>query len=117
MAVLSHKCAAGSRAILCTRHSDPRSPRIDSRHDARFFGDLVCGEWSVKKYHARRDGAYYEDIRTRRCGENVTGAMMLSWTLALFFFARSGMTNCQSFKESLQANPDKAFDLVMRNEV
>ena len=34
-----------------------------------------------------------------------------------FFFARSGMTKCQSFKESLKANPDKAFDLVMRNGV
>ena len=65
---------------------------------------------------SRRDGAYCEDIRTRRCDENVTGAMMLARTLALFFFARSGMTNCQSFKESLQANPDRAFDLVMRNE-
>ena len=48
------------------------SVRIDARHNARFFADWVRGEWSVEKCHARRGGTYCEDIRTRRCDENVT---------------------------------------------
>ena len=93
------------------------SVRIDDRHDASFFADLVRGEWSVEKYHARRDGTYCEDIRTRRCNENVTGALLLARTIALYFFAKSCMSNCQAFKEKMQANPDMAFDLVMGKEV
>ena len=80
------------------------SVRIDDRHDASFFADLVRGEWSVEKYHARRDGTYCEDIRTRRCNENVTGALLLARTIVLYFFAKSGMSNCQAFKEKMQAN-------------
>ena len=41
---------------------------------------------------------------------------MLARTLALYFFAKSGMSNCLAFKEKVQANPDMAFDLVMREE-
>ena len=74
------------------------------------------GEWRVEAYHARRDGAYCEDIRTRRCDENVTGALMLARTMALYFFSKSGTENCQAFKEEMQLNPDKVFDLVMGNE-
>ena len=92
------------------------SVRIDARHNARFFADWVRGEWSVEKYHARRDGTYCEDIRTRRCDENVTGALMLARTMALYFFSKSGMENCQAFKEEMQRNPDKVFDLVMGND-
>lgn len=36
--------------------------------------------------------------------------------LAVYFFAKSGMSNCLAFKEKMQANPDMAFDLVMREE-
>ena len=68
------------------------------------------GEWRVEAYHARRDGAYCEDIRTRRCDENVTGALMLARTMALYFFSKSGMENCQAFKEEMQLNPDRVFD-------
>ena len=38
-------------------------------------------------------------------------------TLALYFFAKSGMSNCQAFKEKMQANPDMVFDLVMGKKV
>ena len=55
-----------------------------------------------KKYLSQEK--YCEDIRTRRCDENVTGALMLARTLALYFFAKSGMSNCQAFKEKMQAN-------------
>ena len=83
----------GTTSMEISYHAS--SVRIDARHDAGFFADGVRGEWSVEKYHARRDGTYCEDIRTRRCDENVTGALMLARTLALYFFAKSGMSNCQ----------------------
>ena len=41
---------------------------------------------------------------------------MLARTLALYSFAKSGMSNCQAFKEKMQANPGMAFDLVIRKE-
>ena len=44
------------------------------------------------------------------------GALLLARTIALYFFAKSGMSNCQAFKEKMQANPDMAFDLVMRKD-
>ena len=93
------------------------SVRVGARQGAGVFADGVRGEWSVEKYHARRDGTYCEDIRTRRCDENVTGALMLARTLALYFFAKSGMSSGQAFKEKMQANPDMVFDLVMGKEV
>ena len=40
----------------------------------------------------------------------------LARTIALYFFAKSGMSNCQAFKEKMQANPNMAFDLVMRKD-
>ena len=35
--------------------------------------------------------------------------------MALYFLSKSGMENCQAFKEEMQLNPDKVFDLVMGN--
>lgn len=36
--------------------------------------------------------------------------------MALYFLSKSGMENCQEFKEEMQPNPAKVFDLVMGNE-
>ena len=41
---------------------------------------------------------------------------MLTRTIAIYFFTKSGMSNCLAFKEKMQANPDRAFDLVMGKE-
>ena len=41
---------------------------------------------------------------------------MLARTMALYFFSKSGTENCQAFKEEMQLNPDRVFDLVMGNE-
>ena len=55
------------------------------------------GQWAIEsKYHARRDWAYCEDVRTRRCDENVTGAMLLARSPVFVFLAQSGMGNCQA---------------------
>lgn len=87
--------------------------RIDGAHGVEFFADAVRKQWSVEaKYHARRDGTFCEDIRTRRCNANVIGAMLLARSAAFVFFARSGTANCQEFKEWLQASPAKAHRLV-----
>jgi len=89
------------------------SLRIDKRHDAQFFGDCVRGEWRVEAYHARRDGAYCEDIRTRRCDENIVGAMLLARSMTFYYFSKSGMSNCQEFKEHMQLNQNELFNLVV----
>ena len=44
------------------------------------------------------------------------GALMLARTMAPYFFSKSGMENCQAFKEEMKLNPDRVFDLVMGNE-
>ena len=66
----------------------------------------------MEKYHSRRDGAYCEDIRTRRCNRNVIGAMLVARSAAFYFFAESCMDNCQEFKERLQADPDEVLRMV-----
>ena len=71
------------------------------------------GPWAIEsKYHARRDWAYCEDVRTRRCNENVTGAMLLARSPVFVFLALSGMENCQAFKEELQSDRNRVFRLV-----
>ena len=71
------------------------------------------GQWAIEsKYHARRDWAYCEDVRTRRCNENVTGAMLLARSPVFVFLALSGMENCQAFKEELQSDRNRVFRLV-----
>ena len=89
------------------------SMRVDDAHRTAFFADAVRKQWAIEsKYHARRDGAYCEDIRTRRCGANVTGALMLARTPTFVFFAESETDNCQEFKETMQADKDEIFRLV-----
>ena len=89
------------------------SVRIDEAHGVEFFADAVRKQWSVEaKYHARRDGTFCEDIRTRRGNANIVGAMLLARSAAFVFFARSGTTNCQEFKELMQTNPARALKFV-----
>ena len=71
------------------------------------------GQWAIEsKYHARRDWAYCEDVRTRRCDENVTGAMLLARSPVFVFLAQSGTGNCQAFKEEPQTDRNRVFRLV-----
>ena len=71
------------------------------------------GQWAIEsKYLARRDGAYCEDIRTKRYDENATGATLLARSPVFVFLARSGMENCQAFKEDLQSDRNRIFRLV-----
>lgn len=84
-------------------------------YTATAFAKAVRRHWSVEKYHSRRDGAYCEDMRTRRCNDNVIGAMLIARSAAFHFFAESGMDNCQAFKEHLQSHPNEVFRMVTRN--
>ena len=85
---------------------------IDERHGVDFFADAVRSEWAIETgYHGKRDFAYCEDVRTRRCSENIIGAMMLARTPAFVFMAKRGITNSQAFKEELQS--DHALSLRM----
>ena len=85
---------------------------IDERHGVDFFADAVRSEWMIETgYHGKRDFAYCEDVRTRRCSENIIGAMMLARTPAFVFMAKRGIKNCQQLKEELQA--DHAISLRM----
>ena len=59
----------------------------------------------------KRDFAYCEDVRTRRCNANIIGAMMLARTPAFVFMAKRGVANSQAFKEELQS--DHALPLRM----
>lgn len=80
-----------------------------------FFANAVRAEWAIETgYHGRRDFAYFEDVRTRRCNANVVGAMMLARTPAFVFMSKVGATNCQQFKEELQSDRALAFRLVTR---
>ena len=86
---------------------------IDEGHGVEYFADAVRRQWAIEsKYHARRDWAYCEDVRTRRCNENVTGAMLLARSPVFVFLALSGMENCQAFKEELQSDRNRVFRLV-----
>ena len=85
---------------------------IDERHGVDFFADAVRSEWMIETgYHGKRDFAYCEDVRTRRCCANIIGAMMLARTPAFVFMAKRGITNSQAFKEELQS--DHAISLRM----
>ena len=85
---------------------------IDERHGVDFFANAVRSEWAIETgYHGKRDFAYCEDVRTRRCNANIIGAMMLARTPAFVFMARRGVTNSQTFKEELQS--DRALSLRM----
>ena len=54
---------------------------IDERHGVDFFAGAVRSEWAIETgYHSKRDFAYCEDVRTRRCNANIIGAMMLART-------------------------------------
>jgi len=91
------------------------SVAIDEGHGVGYFADAIRSQWAIEsKYHARRDWTYCEDVRTRRCNENVAGAMLLARSALFVYFARSGMTNCQAFKEEMQLSPGKALRLVTR---
>ena len=85
---------------------------IDERHGVDFFADAVRSEWMIETgYHGKRDFAYCEDVRTRRCCANIIGAMMLARTTAFVFMEKCGIKNCQQFKEELLA--DHAISLRM----
>ena len=85
---------------------------IDERHGVDFFANAVRSEWAIETgYHGKRDFAYCEDVRTRRCNANIIGAMMLARTPAFVFMAKRGVTNSQTFKEELQS--DRALSLRM----
>ena len=85
---------------------------IDERHGVDFFAGAVRSEWAIETgYHGKRDFAYCEDVRTRRCCANIIGAMMLARTPAFVFMAKRGIKNCQQLKEELQA--DHAISLRM----
>ena len=69
-------------------------------------------EWTIETgYHGKRDYAYCEDVRTRRCNANIIGAMMLARTPAFVFMAKRGVANSQAFKKELQS--DHALPLRM----
>ena len=85
---------------------------IDERHGVDFFANAVRSEWAIETgYHGKRDFAYCEDVRTRRCNANIIGAMMLARTPAFVFMAKRGVTNSQTFKEELQS--DRALSMRM----
>ena len=78
---------------------------IDEGHGVEHFADAVRGQWAIEsKCRARRDWAYCEDVRTRRCNENVTGAMLPARSPVFVFLAQSDMENCRAFKEELQSD-------------
>ena len=40
----------------------------DERHGVDFFANAIRSEWAIETgYHGKRDFAYCEDVRTRRC--------------------------------------------------
>ena len=89
----------------------PSSP-CTARHGVDFFASAVRSEWAIETgYHGKRDFAYCEDVRTRRCKANIIGAMMLARTPAFVFMAKRGVTNSQAFKEELLS--DHAISLRM----
>ena len=87
---------------------------IDKSHGVDFFANAVRMEWTIETgYHGKRDYAYCEDVRTRRGNGNIIGAMMLARTPAFVFMAKRGISNCQVFKENLQANRALALRMVV----
>jgi len=87
---------------------------IDERHGVDFFADAIRSQWAIEaKYHAKRDFTYLEDVRTRRCNNNIIGAMLLARSPVFVFMAQSGIENCQEFKEELQSNRALALKMVV----
>ena len=87
---------------------------IDERHGVDFFANAVRSEWAIETgYHGKRDFAYCEDVRTRRCCANIIGAMMLARTPAFVFMAKRGIENCQQFKEELQSDHVLSLRMVV----
>ena len=87
---------------------------IDERHGVDFFANAVRSEWMIETgYHGKRDFAYCEDVRTRRCCANIIGAMMLARTPAFVFMAKRDIGNSQVFKEELQADHALSLRLVV----
>jgi hypothetical protein len=87
---------------------------IDERHGVDFFANAVRSEWMIETgYHGKRDFAYCEDVRTRRCCANIIGAMMLARTTAFVFMAKRDIGNGQVFKEELQADHALSLRLVV----
>ena len=87
---------------------------IDAEHGVDFFADAVRSEWTIETgYHGKRDFAYCEDVRTRRCCANIIGAMMLARTPAFVFMAKRGIENCQQFKEELQSDHVLSLRMVV----
>lgn len=86
---------------------------IDKIHDAKWFGSAIRNYWGIETgYHSRRDGTYCEDMRTRRGNRNVISAMLLARTVAMYFYAKSGMDNAQAFRETIARTPRKALRFV-----
>ena len=87
---------------------------IDERHGADFFANAVRLEWMIETvYHGKRDFAYCEDTRTRRCCTNIIGAMMLARTPTFVFMAKNGIGNSQVFKEELQSDHNLSLRMVV----
>ena len=87
---------------------------IDKSHGVDFFANAVRAEWAIETgYHGKRDFAYCEDVRTRRCDANIIGAMLLARTPAFVFMAKRGISNCQAFKEEHQSNHALSLREVM----
>ena len=87
---------------------------IDDKHGVDFFANAVRMEWTIETgYHGKRDYAYCEDIRTRRCNANIVGAMMLARTPAFVFMSMRNITNSQEFKEELQSNQALSLQMVL----
>ena len=87
---------------------------IDKSHGVDFFAKAVRMEWTIETgYHGKRDFAYCEDVRTRRCDANIIGAMLLARTPAFVFMAKRGISNCQAFKEEHQSNHALSLREVM----
>ena len=82
--------------------------------DVDFFANAVRSEWMIEKgYHGKRDFAYCEDVRPRRCNANIIGAIMLARTPAFVFMAKCGIEDCQEFKEELQSDHAHSLRMVV----
>jgi hypothetical protein len=87
---------------------------IDEEHGVDFFASAVRAEWAIETgHHGRRDFAYCEDVRTRRCNANIIGAMLLARTPAFVFMARRGIKNSQTLKEEHQSDHALSLREVM----
>lgn len=90
------------------------SADISAAHGAGWFGDAVRAQWGVEAYHSVRDGAYCEDIRTRRSNPNTVSAMMVARTVALYFSAVLCGGRGREFKEIAQSDTPLLLRLVTR---